>query len=231
MSTVISPPDVGTTFTLLTIRGTFNAKTIEEARRAHNQAAGSDEGVAAARALGDLSHAVYVRADEQSKDGALEGLFIDIWNSGTGLSQFFANPQVQQGASYIWATRDPMLWVSAPGFPEFQLPPPRGKSERHVGLIRGTVKSMDDAKRTIEASVLKGMNTARLLGQLSREYFVPADPSKRDSQEILGMDVWTDLKGMNEFYSANEDPAVFQIYRGKPATSVWSRPEGQWVEW
>lgn len=231
MSTATQPPDVGTTLFLLTIRGKFNGKTVDEARQAHNTAAGSPEGVAAARALGDLSHAVYVRADAEAQGGVPEGLFIDIWNSTTGLGQFFANPQVQEGGKYIWADREPVLWVAAPGFPHVQLPPPRDKSERIVGLIRGAVKSIEDAKKTIESSMLKGINTARRMGLLSREYFVQADPSKGNPKEILGMDVWTDMEGMNEFYSKNEDPAVFQLYSGKPDTSVWKRPAGQWVEW
>jgi hypothetical protein len=231
MSTAIQPPDAGTTLFLLTIRGKFNGKTLEDARRAHNQAAGSVEGVAAARALGDLSHAVYVRADRAAADGTGEALFIDIWNSTTGLNQFFANPQVQEGGRFIWAEREPVLWMPAPGFPHVQLPPPRDKPERVVGLIRGMARSKDDARATIETSIVKGVNTARRLGLLSREYFVAADPSKRDSNEILGLDVWTDLDGMNEFYSTHEDPAVFQLYTGKPDTSIWKRPDGQWVEW
>lgn len=231
MSTATRPPDVGTTLFLLTIRGKFKGKTLDEARQAHNGSAGLPQSIDAARALGDLSHAVYVRADEAPKDGAIEGLFLDIWNSATGLNQFFGNPQVQEGGKHTWAEFAPTLWTSVPGFAHVQLPPPRSKNERAIGLIRGTVKSMDDARKTLEASIVNGVNTARRMGLLSREYFVPAEPAKRDSKEILGMDVWTGMDGMKEFYSQHEDAAVFQIYSGKPDTSMWTRPPGDWTEW
>jgi hypothetical protein len=230
MSTATHPPDVGTTLFLLTIRGKFNGKTLEDARQAHNMAAGSPEGVAAARALGDLSHAVYVRADKPATEGAAEALFIDMWNSTAGLGQFFANPQVQEGGKFIWADKDPLLWMSAPGFPHVQLPPPRDRQDRFVGLIRGTPKSADAMRSTVESALVKGVNTGRRLGLLSREYFVVADSSK-GSKEVLGMDVWTDLDGMIEFYSKHQDPAVFQLYTTEADTSIWKRPAGHWVEW
>ena len=45
---------------LLTVDGTPAATDREATAHAHNMAAGSDQGVAAARSFGDLSHAVYV---------------------------------------------------------------------------------------------------------------------------------------------------------------------------
>jgi hypothetical protein len=44
---------------LLTVRGTVIPPDRDAVRQLHNQTAGSGEGVAAARALGDLSHKVY----------------------------------------------------------------------------------------------------------------------------------------------------------------------------
>ena len=45
---------------LLTVRGEMAAPNREKGREAHNMTAGSDQGVAAARSFGDLSHAVFV---------------------------------------------------------------------------------------------------------------------------------------------------------------------------
>ena len=41
---------------LLAIRGTLAPKTLEDARKTHNETAGAPANVAAARGLGDLSH-------------------------------------------------------------------------------------------------------------------------------------------------------------------------------
>ena len=49
---------------LLAIRGTLKPKTLEDARSTHNMTAGNPDGVAAARALGDLSHNAKVVRDE-----------------------------------------------------------------------------------------------------------------------------------------------------------------------
>src|SRR5882762_906254 len=102
---------------LLAIRGVLKPKTLEDARSTHNATAGSPEGVAAARALGDLSHNVYTRGDGTAD----ELLFLDLWNSPTGLGQFFANPQVQAGAAQLWAERDGVLWAATSSFGNFHL--------------------------------------------------------------------------------------------------------------
>src|SRR5579859_7003438 len=94
---------------LLSIRGTLAPATLEEARGIHNQTAGAPESVAAARSLGDLSHMVYVPAGQSAGAGAGEFLILDIWQSIDGLNNFFANPQVQQGAGMIFASRDPQV--------------------------------------------------------------------------------------------------------------------------
>ena len=88
------------TLFLLTVEGIAAAPDRERTRQAHNLAAGSDQGVAAARAHGDLSHAVYVPAGPAATEDRL--LFIDLWNSVEGLMRFFANPQVQQGGAMVF---------------------------------------------------------------------------------------------------------------------------------
>ena len=80
------PSDASAATFLLTVRGTFAASSVEEARGIHNMTAGNPAGVEAARSLGDLSHNVYIGMGE---DHNRELLFIDYWNSLTGLGQFF----------------------------------------------------------------------------------------------------------------------------------------------
>src|SRR5258708_18258842 len=88
---------------LLTIRGTLAPPSLEAARQVHNQTAGAPEGVAAAKSLGDLSHMVYVPANQ----GYGELFIMDLWTSPSGLNQFFSDPQLQQGAAMIFTQRDP----------------------------------------------------------------------------------------------------------------------------
>ena len=94
---------------VLAIRGTLKPTSLEEACAVHNQTAGNPHGVAAARALGDLSHNVFVPLAD-GKNAATELLFLDIWNSGEGLpAGFFADPQVQGGAEMMFKSRDPIV--------------------------------------------------------------------------------------------------------------------------
>src|SRR5580765_2764717 len=65
---------------LLAIRGTLAPSTLDAARTIHNATAGAPENVAAARSLGDISHMVYVPANE-SPAGAGEFLILDVWNN------------------------------------------------------------------------------------------------------------------------------------------------------
>jgi len=222
------PGDIGTKLYFLTIRGTLRPPTIAASCAAHNEVAGSEANVAAARALGDLSHAVFVRADEPPRSGAGEVLFCDVWNSISGLQQFFAHPNASEGGARVFLERDPVVWVAAEQMPSYQLPPPRGHDDRVIGLVRGRVGSVAAAGRVISAAMVKTMNAARKLGHLSRAYYLRLDG---DGTEILGVDAWTNLDGCYQFYSRLEDPSVFQMFTEKPATSVWKRPEGNWVEW
>ncbi len=59
---VTYPADATATTYLFTLRGKVNTPTVADARELHNKTAGSADGIAAARALGDLSHNVYTSA-------------------------------------------------------------------------------------------------------------------------------------------------------------------------
>lgn len=79
---VTYPADATATTYLFTLRGKVNTPTVADARELHNKTAGSADGIAAARALGDLSHNVYTSAGNGA--GSDEVLIIDYWNSPAG---------------------------------------------------------------------------------------------------------------------------------------------------
>ncbi len=219
---------------LFTVRGPLAAPDLEAGRRAHNLAAGSDEGVAAARSLGDLSHAVYVPADASAAgNGAGELLIVDTWNSPQGIGMFFADPQVQKGGAMVFRDRDAVVWQATPGLPRVSLPAPTGRNERWAGIVRGSVGSREAAEKIVTESVRKRLSPARAKGLMSREWFFRwTPPGETPSLEAIGLDVWFDGDGMQEIYA---DPAEMAglagLFTGMPATSVWKKPGGAWVEW
>lgn len=214
---------------LLTVRGEMNAASREAGRTAHNMAAGSDEGVAAARSLGDLSHAVFVPVDTPAS-GPGELLIVDYWNSLDGLMRFFADEQVQQGGAMLFKAREPVVWASTPGMPHFNLPAPTGRNERWLGIVRGPVRSPAAAEETLRRSLVKSANTARAKGLMIREWYMRAD--RPDVSEIIGIDLWFDADGMQQVYADPDEMAVFaDLFTARPQTSVWRKPEGQWTEW
>jgi hypothetical protein len=213
---------------LLTVEGIPAASDREAQRQAHNMAAGSDRGVAAARGLGDLSHSVYVPAGPGAGDNKL--LFIDFWNSVDGLMAFFADPKVQQGGAMVFKDREPVVWAPSPGLPRVNLPAPAGRNDRYVGLVRGPVTSRPAAEALLIHATRKAINGNRAKGLISREWFFRAD--EPNSLEAIGVDVWFDADGMQATYADPEEmKPLASLFTARPATSVWTRPEGQWVEW
>src|SRR5580700_9155978 len=83
------PPDAGAATYLLTVRGRTAAATLDDARAIHNATAGAPQSAAGARSLGDLSHNVFAPSGSGLES---QLLFIDFWNSLSGLGTFFANP-------------------------------------------------------------------------------------------------------------------------------------------
>ena len=217
---------------LFTVRGTPAATSHESVRGAHNQVAGSAEAVALARSFGDLSHAVYFPADHTG-GAPKEMLFIDYWNSAEGLMKFFADPQVQQGGSLVFAERDYVLWGNTPGLPRVSLPAPAGRNERFVGLVRGPVVSRVGAEQLLAEATRNALNANRAKGLMAREwYFRLTPPGETPSLEAIGYDLWFDGQGMQDAYA---DPAemapLANLFTARPVTSVWKKPEGAWVEW
>jgi hypothetical protein len=217
---------------LLAIRGTLAPATLEAARSIHNETAGAPPSVAAARSLGDLSHMVYVPANQPGA-GAREFLILDVWDSRDGLNQFFANPQVQEQAGRIFSTRDPVVWAPAAGFLSYHLPTPHGKNERIVAVVRAPVRSRDAAQAIHNPLVASQINKARMAGAVSHQaYFRLAPPEAPEALEFFAVDVWMSAAGMSEYYEDPEFLRGFQdLFAAAPSTSVWAHPAGDWVEW
>lgn len=220
---------------LLMIRGTLAVKDPDAARKLHNETAGSDAGVAAAQGLGDLSHKVYVPAvgAEKTSDGKTgELLIMDVWQTPEAIGQFFADPNVVKTAGQLFSTRDPVVYMPAKDAFTFHLPAPMSRTDRYIGILRATMKS---AQQTIDAfgeQLMKAQRANRKRGQLSHQlYFRLGPPSADGSVEMVGVDVFCDLKGMLEAYSAEAMGAMAPLFAGKPSGSIWQQPQGAWVEW
>jgi len=210
----------------LVIRGSIKKSVLDEARQLHNMTAGNPEGVAAARALGDLSHNVYVPLADAPTVGS-ELLFLDTWNSIDGLQKFFSDPQVQAGGNMMFESRDPVVALPADVY-TFTLRAPKDRPDRFVGLLRGKVKSRESAKAFFDG-MQKGINKARLSSLISHEIFYVAGP-QGPTNELIGIDVWHDGEAMAKFYDG-AGPALYDLFDGTPAASRWKQPAGQWVEW
>lgn len=217
---------------LLAIHGALAPKTLEAARQLHNETAGAPDNVAAARSLGDLSHMVYTPIDHQGP-AAGEFLILDQWNKLDGLNQFFANPQVQHAGGLIFSQRDPVVWQPAEGFMSYHFPAPYGRNDRIVAVVRGKVRSIEEARARHNELVGGSVNQARMAGNLSHEaYLRLAQPGTPESLEFYAVDVWFDMAGMGKHY---DDPAFMagfeKMFAGEPTATIWSHPAGSWVEW
>jgi hypothetical protein len=220
---------------LLTVRGTYIPDSLEAMRVLHNSTAGSEQGMAAARSLGDLSHNVYAPSLSSKHAGAKSGelLFIDWWDSPKGIMDFFSNPQVQQQGGKLFSKRDATLWMPARGSSSYHLYVPKAHPERYVGIVRGTVKSPEHALGVFAAVDTKAQRDARRRGLISHELFIKLNaPGESPPSELLGLDLWSDFAGMTEHYA---DPTHMLVlgdaFTAQPQASVWEQASGHWSEW
>jgi hypothetical protein len=220
---------------LLTVRGTTVPKTLEEMRVVHNQTAGSPEGIAAARALGDLSHMVYAPslASKQSTAKAGELLFLDTWVNAKGIMTFFSNEQVVQQGAKLFSARDATVWMPAAGSFSYHLPAPRTKSDRYIGMIRGPIESPEKAIDVFRSVDIDAQQDARRRGLLSHEIFIKLTPPNTAAPlELLGLDVWCDFAGMSEHYNDETHMrGLSHAFSGRPEPTTWEQAPGQWSEW
>jgi hypothetical protein len=230
MTDTTYPADAGAATYLLTVRGATVPSSLDETRDIHNSTAGAPQSAAGARALGDLSHNVYAPIGKDL-DGQL--LFIDLWNSVSGLNMFFSNPQVQAAAGQLFSNRDGIVWSRLEGFGAFQLSLPSGRSIGAVGLIQVPVTSVEQAAEAFSAYAATTINTARSYGIVSHSTWLRVpNPGEAPTKELIGVDFWMDADRMNEYYDLSLGFEHFgPVFAGSPDTSVWRAAPGEWVEW
>ncbi|HEX6477122.1 MAG TPA: hypothetical protein VF005_07580 [Acidimicrobiales bacterium] len=224
------PADASEQTFLLTVRGTAVPASLDETRTVHNATAGAPPSVAGARALGDLSHNVYTGRGEEL---AGELLFIDFWNSLSGLGQFFANPQVEQGAAQLFSSREGVVWAGAPNFGDVHLAVPSGRPAAGVGILRTEVTSMEKAAVAFRAYAASTINEARTHGIVSHSVWtrVP-DPGHEPAPEVIAIDVWMDGDEMGRYYDLGVGfEHLGPVFAGRPDTSTWLSAAGDWTEW
>ncbi len=230
MTDTTYPADASAATYLLTVRGTTAPPSLDDTRSIHNATAGAPQSAAGARALGDLSHNVYAPI---GKDQTGELLFIDLWNSVSGLNTFFSNPQVQEAAGQLFETRDGIVWSRLNGFGAYSLAFPNGRSVGAVGILQVTVTSVEEAASAFTAYAGTTINTARSYGMVSHSTWLRApNPGEAPTQELIGVDFWMDADRMNEYYELSLGFEHFgTVFAGAPDTSVWQSAPGDWVEW
>jgi hypothetical protein len=230
MTETTYPADAGAATYLLTVRGKTAPPVLDDARTMHNATAGAPQSAAGARSLGDLSHNVFAPIGKDN-DGQL--LFIDFWNSLSGLGTFFSNPQVQAAAGQLFSSRDGIVWSRLDGFGGFSLPVPTGRSTGAVGLLQVAVTSIEQAASAFTAYASTTINTARSYGMVSHSNWLRVpNPGEAPTLEVIGVDFWMDADRMNEYYDLSLGFEHFgAAFAGAPDTSVWRSAPGDWVEW
>ena len=221
-------------FVLLTVRGTLVPSTLEAARVLHNETAGSEQGIAAARALGDLSHNVFSPHLGSKQSSAKQGelLFLDRWVDPKGIMDFFSNAHVQEQANKMFSAKEPTVWMPARGSFSYCLPAPRAKTSRFVGMIRAAIKSPEQAIEAFRSVDAKAQRDARKRGLVSHELFIKVSHPGDPTLELLGLDIWHDFDGMTEQYSNQGDMAALgAAFAGPPVATVWQEAPGSWSEW
>jgi len=214
---------------LLTVRGTLIPTDRDEARQVHNQTAGSTEGVAAARSLGDLSHNVFTPLPGAQGAEQNELLFLDVWKNAEGIGTFFSDAQVQQGADMLFSEREAVVWMPADGAFGFELSAPMHLTGRYLGVARGPIDDPQTAIEVFRKTLEPTISEARRLGQLSHQLFVRL-PMADAPAEVIGLDLWADPNGMGEYYQTLS--GFEAAFSGEPQTSVWEQAaEGTWAEW
>jgi hypothetical protein len=217
-----------TVMRLVTTRGPMTTPTHEAGRPLHNQTAGNPQGVEAARSLSDLSHNVFVPLMDPKSN---ELLFCDIWYDPTGLKNFFSNPQVEEGGKALFTKYERTIWRPATDILSYSLLAPYGRKELFLGLIRGTVKSREAAKKVFNDSRLAGLQAARRMGSVSHAVYFREPVAGGDTTlEVMGVDLWSDMDGMATYYK-QYDTGLDAAFAGQPEPTVWKRPAGDWVEW
>ncbi|HLF42000.1 MAG TPA: hypothetical protein VJA46_00575 [Acidimicrobiia bacterium] len=216
---------------LLSVRGKTVPTVRDAARNLHNQTAGSPQGIAGARALGDLSHSVFTPLPGVPGADENELLFLDVWKDVAGIGTFFSDEVVQQGAALLFSEREAVIWMPAEGAFGFELPAPMHLTGRYLGIARGLIDDPEHAIDVFRKTHESSISDARRLGQLSHQLFIRVPmPGQPTELEAIGLDLWADSGGMGEYYSALS--GFEAAFSGETQTSVWEQATGGiWTEW
>jgi hypothetical protein len=227
MTDITYPADAGADLYLLTVMGTPTTGSVTETRDLHNATVGNPDGVAGAKALGDLSHNVYLPSD-----GTNRLLFLDTWNTPTGVGQFFSDEQVLQGAAALFAEREAVLWMPAAGFGSYNLQVPSGKTVAGIGIMRAPVADYEVAGKAFHADSVAKINAGRQFGLIAHTLWVPLPvPGTKPATEVFGVDYWLDADQMDKWYASASYDTVGAAFTGAPESSTL-RPAGSgWIEW
>jgi quinol monooxygenase YgiN len=212
----------------LVVRG-HAIRTGDDMRKVHNETAGSPQGIAAARALSDLSHKVFVPLGGDAKPEEL--LFLDVWADPSGIMKFFSHPDVAAQGAQLFKQKDASVWMPARGSYSYSLPAPRDLKEKFVGIVRGPIGSPEAAIEIFAGVDRASISDARKRGLLSHELFIKLGPPN-EPLELLGIDIWSDRAGMDAHYADTTHMAALgKAFTGKPSASTWQQAPGQWSEW
>ncbi len=98
---------------------------------------------------------------------------------------------------------------------------------------RGTVKSVDEARKLHNTAIVKTLGKARKAGNLSHEaYFRMAAPGSPEAKEFFGVDVWMSADDMMGYYEDPEFLAGFDhMFTAEAEHRGMEHPAGDWVEW
>ena len=219
---------------LLTVRGTLDAPEPEAARELHNQTAGSDEGVAAARSLGDLSHSVFspvlgmpgTRSERAALPRRLEGR--------AGHRHVLLRRAGPDGGAGVVRRRD-VYRVDAGGRIVRIRAARTDASHRQIPRRRtGADRRPADGDRPVFRSTLEPtISDARKAGQTLHQLYIKIPmPDDHGPAEAIGLDgLRADPAGMGgvlpDAHRVRE-----RLHRRPPQTSVWQRATGgTWTEW
>lgn len=234
-------------------RGKLNPRTLDEARALHNAfvSTGAPPAIEIARSLTDLSHTLYappVGGRSSVQDDEL--LFFDWWVDPNAMEQFFANPAAAEAGARLFSSREESEWAQAPSAFSFHVPAPDGTSARYIRMMRAPVRSAEDASTVLGNLARNNLIGCLRRGQLSHDLFVryPTVVEKRPASnsrfngvgrvpaveapiEILAVDTWTTLQGLQEHYSdAAATAGIADAVAGQPDESIWEAATG-FTEW
>ena len=123
--------------------------------------------------------------------------------------------------------------MPAAGFGGYTLPAPSGVSVGALGTLRVGVTSFEAAAAAFHADSSSKINAARQHGMIGHTLWVPVPmgPGQPTAVEVLGVDTWIDVDGMNAWYETASYDHVAPVFTGAPETGAWTTAGPARGEW